>query len=61
MTRKDYVLIAELIRMAWENAEFGPVRNATMIEVIETMATGLREQNPRFDPEKFRKACTPEK
>lgn len=45
MTRKDYVLIAKIIR---ENGLF---------EVAEKFAEGLQEKNQNFDRERFLKAC----
>lgn len=60
MTKKDYVLIADQIRYAIElsrksnsyNAAF-PIIRAMAVDMCEA----LRQDNPRFDDDKFREAC----
>jgi|APGre2960657373_1045057.scaffolds.fasta_scaffold343911_2 hypothetical protein len=47
MTRKDYVLIAEALRIA---AELG-------IDPRRKIAAALADDNPRFDVARFLEAC----
>ncbi len=51
MTRKDYVLIAEVIATSWHaNAEAKRTLAISFAEALET-------DNPRFDSERFLRAC----
>ncbi len=51
MTRKDYILIAEVIATSWHaNAEAKRDLAVSMAEALET-------DNPRFDSELFLRAC----
>jgi hypothetical protein len=51
MTRKDYILIAEVIATSWHaNAEAKRDLAVSMAEALET-------DNPRFDSERFLRAC----
>lgn len=50
MTRKDFKLIVEIIR-------FTPITNRQRLKVAERAAVLLEETNPRFDSEKFIRAC----
>lgn len=52
MTRKDYVIIAEVIA----NSQ-GLTRGGIMDTLAERMAEALQADNPRFDREKFLVAC----
>ena len=60
MTRKDYVMIAETIKGAI-NYEQNFNNNETGAEVLKkfsvTLAMMLREDNPRFDANRFFDAC----
>lgn len=51
MTRKDFVMIADVIR-------FLPLPLATRDIVALEFAEELATTNPRFDKERFVKACT---
>jgi urease gamma subunit len=58
MTRKDYELIADAISgTIAEYARQGEDVADVMRELAENLATELETDNPRFDREKFRKAC----
>lgn len=58
MTRKDYELIADAISgTILEYARQGEDVADVMRELAENLATELEMDNPRFDREKFRKAC----
>ena len=51
MTRKDYVLIAEVIATSWHaSAE-------SKNDLAVKMADALETENPRFDRERFIRAC----
>lgn len=55
MTRKDYVLIAAAIK-----SQLGFVpheRDLTIEAVAKAIAAALAQDNPRFDRERFMKAC----
>ena len=60
MTRKDYVMIAETIKGA-VNYEQNFNNNEAGAEVLKkfsvTLAMMLREDNPRFDANRFFDAC----
>jgi hypothetical protein len=51
MTRKDYVMIAEVIATSWHTSA------ETKRELAVNMAEALETDNPRFDREKFLRAC----
>jgi len=55
MTRKDYELIAEVF--SDHNRRYGRRTAAVADELAEDMADALKEDNPRFDRERFLKAC----
>ena len=64
MTRKDYELIAK----AFRDAQVLSRRNSTEVTdhvtfgagyIASELATALAAINPRFDREKFLKACNP--
>lgn len=50
MTKKDYKLIAEVIYVTIEKGGGIP-------ELIEELCVNLEVENPKFDGEKFKKAC----
>jgi len=56
MTRKDYIKFAELIKNSIYpiGAKFD---NKTILKITEDLIEVLREDNERFDSERFRKAC----
>lgn len=57
MTRKDYVLIADAIaveRQHWDHLE---TATQALDALARTMCVSLRLGNPRFDRERFLKAC----
>ncbi len=61
MTRKDYELLASAISVNYEFAVKHRKEQPTPDFVIElltqTLASVLKEDNPKFDKEKFFKAC----
>ncbi len=61
MTRKDYILIAEAVRDSLTDPEFGlvwPERERTAIGLLaHQIAHRLRQDNPRFDMDRFIDAC----
>jgi hypothetical protein len=61
MTRKDYELVAKALNMRNWYDEFGNVTNDHAIETRNNIARALAEalalDNPRFDRDKFLKAC----
>lgn len=59
MTRKDYVLIAEAISAEAISA-VGPLSGAqiaTLRKLASRLANKIAADNPRFDAERFVKAC----
>lgn len=55
MTRKDYVLIAECL--AFCKAKDARTPEEMRSEVARTISDALREENPRFDADRFIAAC----
>lgn len=55
MTRKDYVLLADALRAAIEALD-EPRRMGAKLAATE-IAHRLEDDNPRFDYERFLKAC----
>ena len=57
MTRKDYVMIADILRNNREDFIEGE-DGFTVIEIIANqMASALQADNPRFDRARFLTAC----
>ena len=60
MTRKDYILIAAAIRTALEDI-IREANRGVLLPQFETLADAiakaLASDNPRFDRERFLKAC----
>lgn len=58
MTKKDYILIANIFNM-FTTFKNGNNRNAIdyITELINRLAQELKKDNPNFDAVKFRKAC----
>ena len=50
MTRKDYVLIAQTINDSW-------VKSSSVHVLVLALTDALAQDNPRFDRERFLKAC----
>ena len=50
MTRKDYIIIANVMIA---QIELGYVRKADILGFIQEMADALEDENPKFDEEKF--------
>jgi hypothetical protein len=55
MTRKDYILIAAAIKYVRDNSGNACERTAALVAV--ELAMQLATDNPRFDRERFLKAC----
>lgn len=51
MTRKDFELIAEIVRTTFPN------NYNLRVNIAERFADRLAETNPRFDRERFVEAC----
>ena len=60
MTRKDYVAIARAIYQTRQDRHDG-VATMTLESVAERIATVMEVDNPRFDRERFIKACEADK
>lgn len=56
MTRKDYIKFAETIKNSIYplGSKFD---NKTILKITEDLIEVFREDNERFDSERFRKAC----
>lgn len=54
MTKKDYEKAAKMIRtqMSW-----GATKDGANATVVQAFTEFFREDNPRFDEERFRYAC----
>jgi hypothetical protein len=67
MTRKDYEMIAKVISQTKEFYEKGIPDNYMVSQVllsasvssrlVDHLSDALKEENPRFNPERFREAC----
>ena len=58
MTRKDYVLIAEGFKNAFSAfTELSYSERWGMVKAARSVADTLAADNPRFDRERFLKAC----
>ncbi len=55
MTRKDYVLLAEMLGAIINNVQ-NRLRDSDIDEIITTAFDFLGTTNPRFDPQKFEDA-----
>ncbi len=51
MTRKDYILIAKVLKAAKEFSDLNELRGIR--EVESRLITELEEENPRFDKNRF--------
>lgn len=56
MTRKDYQLIADVIKTA-RKVEQGETVLVSVAHLVNTLATDLEIDNPRFDRARFLVAC----
>jgi hypothetical protein len=59
MTRKDYEAIASRLREYREDLDMHPQRaqrQDTLDDVVEILVDFFTEDNPRFTPDRFRKA-----
>ena len=54
MTRKDYIAIAEAVRYSLDPSEEGMLDGPLLVERLVRV---FAEDNPRFDPSRFREAC----
>ena len=58
MTRKDYVLIAQVIEGAMQNWEgFTPEAQEAVIGLARSLSHKLADYNPNFDRKRFLDAC----
>jgi hypothetical protein len=56
MTRKDYQLIADVIKTT-RKVEQGETVLVSVAHLVNTLATDLKIDNPRFDRARFLVAC----
>ena len=56
MTKKDYELIAGVLRQEVKY-EFNLTCQEVIISLVHNMAKHLEKANPRFDRDRFLKAC----
>lgn len=57
MSRKDYILIAAALKQALDEGLIEYNASRETMSVAHIMADKLRHTNPRFDRERFLKAC----
>jgi hypothetical protein len=57
MTRKDYVMIAEILKANREDFVQGDEGLSLLYILSHQIANGLEEDNPRFDRQRFLVAC----
>jgi len=55
MTRKDFQLIADVLKASGKDS---PMNRCVIKEVTMNFAVELQKTNPRFDVQRFVKACT---
>lgn len=55
MTRKDYVMIAEVLKRSSEGGIFE--KPLPIKDLVYRFADKLHQDNPRFDRERFMEAC----
>lgn len=53
MTRKDYVLIAQVLRSLNDDFNNGGSDEVSLELVVDSLATALSQDNPRFDRKRF--------
>lgn len=58
MSRKDYVLIASVLRRSWDATDAGSDERTTVGSVIMAMGRALEDDNPRFNYHRFCLAAT---
>lgn len=51
MTRKDYVLIADALAST-------PLPDRERDALVRSLSRALAQDNPRFDPSRFKEACS---
>ena len=56
MTKKDYIEIAKILAVHWTQEKNKLVKEEIKI-IIEELCCYFKKDNPRFDSDKFRKAC----
>jgi hypothetical protein len=57
MALKHYEAIAEIIKNAWEDWQGGTPSDAMLNAIENQLADYFTQDNPRFDRERFLKAC----
>lgn len=57
MTRKDYELIAGSIAPIIKGARYDHRYESCLRELVNTLSDKLERENPRFNRERFWKAC----
>lgn len=57
MTRRDYIGIAAVLRIAVESVRAYPLAQPPIYRLVEDMALMLHADNPRFDRDRFYDAC----
>jgi hypothetical protein len=58
MTKKDYCLIATAINRArWNVSQCNQTSTESIDTLVVYLAAMLKQDNPRFDEDKFKKAC----
>jgi hypothetical protein len=55
MTRKDFQLIADVLKAS---ANASPMNRCVIKDIATNFAVELQKTNPRFDVQRFVKACT---
>ena len=59
MTKKDFALLAEMIRFMGLEEPVRKDRETLRVYLAKEMADTLAGTNPRFDRERFLRACCP--
>lgn len=57
MTKKDFELIASSLKKSFEEAQGNLNQECTVEGLIIDLSDTLASKNPRFDKQKFLKAC----
>ena len=58
MTKKDYILIASILEQKFSEVRGKNYEASIAVRsIVDRLATGFKDNNPRFQVEKFLSAC----
>jgi len=59
MTKKDYIAIAAVINRVHQAFDWDPAAQDAITSITDGLCRMLATDNPRFDRDRFMKACQP--